>query len=72
MHLDTGYIENKVDFEANLSSDESNSWCEEEEMSAGDPNDDYYDEEEELSPGKKPRKRFDKDDGAGVMSLKKK
>lgn len=62
---ENGYIDYKVDFVASLSEAESNSWDEEASISVNDPNnvsDDEYDDEDA-----KPKKRFDKDDGAGII-----
>jgi hypothetical protein len=66
-----GYIDYKVDFVASLSEDQSNSWGEEASISANDPNnvsdEEYYDEENNDG---KPKKRFDKDDGTGIVFKK--
>ena len=60
-----GYIDHKVDFVASLSEAASNSWDEEASISANDPNNvsgDEYDDEDG-----RPKVRFDKDDGPGLM-----
>lgn len=42
-----GYIDYKVNFGANLSDDESNSWCDEASESENQGEDGYYDEEDD-------------------------
>jgi hypothetical protein len=67
VHAD-GYIDYKVDFNASLSEKESNSWCDEISISANDPNnvDDDEDEDDYYGEGK-PKVRFNKDDGDGLL-----
>jgi len=58
-----GYVHYKVDFNENLSDDESNSWCDEaeieesseEEEGEGEIEENYYDEED--SPVKRKKKK---------------
>jgi len=59
-----GYVHYKVDFNENLSDDESNSWCDEAELSESDEEDgeveieeNYYDEEEPPVKRKKKKKK---------------
>lgn len=59
-----GYIDYKVDFNENLSEAESNSWCDEadisdseEEEGEGELIEDYYDEEAEPTVKKKKKKK---------------
>jgi hypothetical protein len=59
-----------VDFAAKLSEDQSNSWDDEASISANDPNNVSADEDEYYDEETKPKKRFDKDDGAGVIFKK--
>ncbi len=64
-----GYIDYKVDFIASLSEEGSNSWCEEISVSENDPTNVYEDDEEYDEEGGKPLKRFDKDDGLGLLQF---